>query len=111
MPTLSVTCQRNIDALSHQPWQTVEMSESQPIHFEGVKLAHEIGVKLCVGTDYPGTGRTWKVGDRTIWELMELESCGLARMEALVAATKTNAEHIALMISALWSRGRSPTWW
>lgn len=92
MPTLSVTCQRNIDALSDQPWQTVEMSESQPIHRKGVKLAHDIGVKLCVGTDYPGTGRTWKIGDRTIWELMELESCGLSRMEALMAATKTNAE-------------------
>ena len=92
MPTLSVTCQRNIDALSDQPWQTVEMTQAQPIHREGVRLAHEIGVKLCVGTDYPGTSRTWKLGDRTIWELMELEACGLSRMEALVAATKTNAE-------------------
>jgi imidazolonepropionase-like amidohydrolase len=92
MPTLSVTCQRNIDALSDQPWQTVEMTQAQPIHREGVRLAHETGVKLCVGTDYPGTGRTWKLGDRTIWELMELEACGLSRMEALVAATKTNAE-------------------
>ncbi|MGI5816621.1 MAG: amidohydrolase family protein [Armatimonadota bacterium] len=92
MPTLSVTCQRNIDALSDQPWQTIEMSQAQPIHRAGVRLAHEIGVKLCVGTDYPGTGRTWKLGDRTIWELMELEACGLSRMEALLAATKTNAE-------------------
>ena len=92
MPTLSVTCQRNIDALSDQPWQTVEMSQAQPIHRAGVRLAHEIGVKLCVGTDYPGTGRTWKHGDRTIWELMELEACGLPRMEALLAATKVNAE-------------------
>ena len=92
MPTLAVTCQRNIEALVEQPWQTVEMAQSQPIHRAGVRLAHEIGVKLCVGTDYPGTGLTWKHGDRTIWELMELESCGLSRMEALVAATKTNAE-------------------
>ncbi len=92
MPTLSVTCQRNIDALSDQPWQTVEMSQAQPIHREGVKLAKQIGVKLCVGDDYPGTGRTWKLGDRTIWELMELERCGLSRMEAIVAATKANAE-------------------
>ncbi len=92
MPTLSVTCRRNIEALSDQPWQTVEMTQAQPIHRAGVRLAHEIGVKLCVGTDYPGTGRTWKHGDRTIWELMELESCGLSRMEALIAATKTNAE-------------------
>lgn len=92
MPTLSVTCQRNIEALSHQPWQTREMTEAQSIHREGVQLAQEIGVKLCVGTDYPGTDRTWKIGDRTIWELMELEACGLSRMEALVASTRTNAE-------------------
>jgi imidazolonepropionase-like amidohydrolase len=92
MPTLSVTCPRNIEALSDQPWQTIEMAQAQPIHRAGVRLAHEIGVKLCVGTDYPGTGKTWKLGDRTIWELMELEACGLSRMEALLAATKTNAE-------------------
>jgi imidazolonepropionase-like amidohydrolase len=55
LPTLAVTCARNIEALSDQPWQTVEMQESQPIHRAGVKLAHELGVKLCVGTDYPGT--------------------------------------------------------
>jgi imidazolonepropionase-like amidohydrolase len=92
MPTLAVTCQRNIDALSDQPWQTIEMTEAQPIHRRGVDLAREIGVKLCVGDDYPGTGRTWKLGDRTIWEMMELERRGLSRMEAIVAATKTNAE-------------------
>ncbi|MGD9497066.1 MAG: amidohydrolase family protein [Armatimonadota bacterium] len=92
MPTLSVTCQRNIDALADQPWQTVEMAQSQPIHRAGVRLAHEIGVKLCVGTDFPGTGRTWRIGDRTIWELMELVQCGLTPMQAIVAATRTNAE-------------------
>jgi imidazolonepropionase-like amidohydrolase len=91
MPTLSVTCQRNIDALSNQPWQTKEMKESQPIHRKGVSLAHEIGVKLAVGTDYPGTARTWRIGDRTHWELMELVQCGLTPMEAIVAATRNNA--------------------
>ncbi|MCD6360556.1 MAG: amidohydrolase family protein [Armatimonadetes bacterium] len=92
MPTLAVTCQRNIEALSDHPWQTKEMSESQPIHRAGVRLAHEIGVKLCVGCDYPGTSRTWRVGDRTWYELQELEACGLTPMECLVAATRTNAE-------------------
>ncbi|HUS79826.1 MAG TPA: amidohydrolase family protein [Armatimonadota bacterium] len=92
MPTLAVTCQRNIDALSDQPWQTVEMSQAQPIHRAGVRLAHEIGVKLCVGDDYPGTPKTWRIGDRTWWELRELQSCGLSPMEAIVAATRTNAE-------------------
>ena len=92
MPTLSVTCQRNIDARADEPWQTVEMARSQPIHRQGVRLAHELGVKLCVGTDYPGTPRTWRLGDRTLWELQELTRCGLSPMEAIVAATRNNAE-------------------
>jgi imidazolonepropionase-like amidohydrolase len=92
MPTLAVTCQRNIEALADQPWQTKEMILAQPGHRAGVRLAHEIGVKLCVGCDYPGTSRTWKVGDRAMFELQELVRCGLTPMEALVAATRTNAE-------------------
>jgi imidazolonepropionase-like amidohydrolase len=92
LPTLAVTCARNIEALSDQPWQTVEMQESQPIHRAGVKLAHELGVKLCVGTDYPGTPKTWRIGDRTWYELLELQTCGLSPMECIVAATRMNAE-------------------
>ena len=96
MPTLAVTCQRNIDALAggpgNRPWMRKEMEESQPIHRAGVRLAHEIGVKLCVGTDYPGTPRLWKIGDRTMFEMMELVQCGLTPMEAIVAATRNNAE-------------------
>ena len=96
MPTLAVTCQRNIDALSarsgNRPWMRKEMEESQPIHRAGVRLAHRIGVKLCVGTDYPGTPNLWKIGDRTMYELQELVRCGLTPMEAIVAATRNNAE-------------------
>ena len=92
VPTLAVTCQRNIIALADQPWQTKEMIEAQPIHRAGVRLAHELGVKLGVGTDYPGTAKTWKIGDRTMFELQELAACGLSPMEAIVAATRTNAE-------------------
>ncbi len=92
MPTLSVTCQRNIEGFADQPWQTKEMKESQQIHREGVRLAHDIGVKLCVGTDYPGNPRTWQIGERTWWELTELVQCGLTPMEAIVAGTRNNAE-------------------
>ena len=92
VPTLAVTCQRNIIALADQPWQTKEMIEAQPIHRAGVRLAHKLGVKLGVGTDYPGTHKTWKIGDRTMFELQELVACGLSPMEAIVAATRTNAE-------------------
>jgi len=91
IPTLAVTCQRNIDALADQPWQTREMIEAQPVHRTGVRLAHQLGVKLGVGTDYPGTAKTWKIGDRTMYELQELVACGLSPMEAIVAATRTNA--------------------
>ena len=92
MPTLRVTCDRNIVAWPDRPWMMEEMRESQPIHRAGVRLAHEIGVALCVGTDYPGSAHGWKVGDCTPFELQELVACGLSPMDAIVAATKTNAE-------------------
>ena len=57
-----------------------------------MRLAHEIGVKIGVGTDYPGTPKTWKIGDRTMFELQELVACGLMPMEAILAATRTTAE-------------------
>ncbi|MCK5804240.1 MAG: amidohydrolase family protein [Lentisphaeria bacterium] len=92
MPTLRVTSDRNLDAWPDRPWMIQEMRESQPVHRAGVRLAHEIGVKICVGTDYPGSAHGWKVGDATPFELQELIACGLSPMETIVAATKTNAE-------------------
>ncbi len=91
MPTLTVTCRRNIDALYDQPWQTKEMEKSHEIHRKGVKLAHSIGLKLAVGTDFPGTPRTWNIGDRTLYELQELVKCGLTPAEVIVCATENNA--------------------
>ena len=92
IPTLAVTCERNIIAKADRPWETKEMKESQPIHRAGVRLAHEIGVKIGVGTDYPGTPKTWKIGVRKMFELQELVACGLTPMEAIVAATRTTAD-------------------
>ncbi len=91
-PTLAVTCPRNIDAKADRPWEAEEMAEAQPMHRAGVRLAHEIGVKLCVGCDYPGTPAAWRTGDRTLYEMQELVACGLSPMETIVAATRTNAE-------------------
>ncbi len=91
-PTLSVTCERNIDGLADQPWQTREMKLSQPVHRAGVRLAAKLGVRLGVGTDYPGNPISWDYGDRTMYELQELVACGLSPMEAIVAATRTNAD-------------------
>ena len=92
MPTLRVTCDKNIAAWPDRPWMAEEMRQSQPIHRAGVRLAHELGVKLCVGSDYPGSAYAWRIGDACLWELMELVECGLTPLEAIIAATRTNAE-------------------
>lgn len=92
MPTLRVTSDRNIAAWPDRPWMLEEMRKSQPIHRAGVRLAHELGVKIALGTDYPGSAKGWLVGDATPWELVELRDCGLSPMEVLVAATRTTAE-------------------
>lgn len=92
MPTLRVTCDKNIHAWPDRPWMMDEMQQAQPIHREGVRTAHRIGVRIAVGTDYPGSSHAWEIGDATPWELQELIGCGLSPMQALVAATKTTAE-------------------
>ncbi len=91
MPTLRVTSDRNIAAWPDRPWMAAEMKQAQPIHRAGTRLAHELGVKIAFGTDYPGS-KAWAVGDASMWELQELTWAGLSPMEALVAATKTTAE-------------------
>lgn len=91
LPTLTVTCQRNIDSFPDQPWQTEEMALAQPIHRAGVRLAHELGVTIGVGTDYPGNPRGWQIGDRTMVEMQELQQCGLSPLEVITAATRNNA--------------------
>ncbi len=91
MPTLRVTSDRNIAAWPDRPWMAEEMKQSQPIHREGVRLAHELGVKIAFGCDYPGSAHGWAIGDAAMWELQELTWCGLSPMEAIVAATKTTA--------------------
>lgn len=92
MPTLRVTSDKNIAAWPDRPWMIEEMQQSQPIHREGVRLAHSLGVKIAFGCDYPGSAHTWKIGDAALWELQELVWAGLSPMEAIVAATKTTAE-------------------
>ena len=92
VPTLRVTCDRNIAAWPDRPWMMKEMREAQPIHRAGVRLAHQIGANIAVGTDYPGSAHGWRVGDNTPWELNELVQCGLSPMEAIVAGTRTTAE-------------------
>ena len=92
MPTLRVTSDRNIAAWPDRPWMAADMKQAQPIHREGARIAHELGVKIAFGTDYPGARDAWAIGDAALWELQELTWVGLSPMEAIVAATKTTAE-------------------
>lgn len=92
MPTLRVTCDKNIGAWPDRPWMEEEMRASQPVHREGVRLAHELGVKIAVGSDYPSSKHVWQIGDACLWELMELVQAGLTPMEAIVASVKTTPE-------------------
>lgn len=97
MPTLRVTADRNINTWTDRPWQMEEMRKSQQIHREGVKLAHQIGVKLAFGTDYPGSIRGWqdapnRIGDASLFELHEMQLCGLSPIESLISATRITAQ-------------------
>lgn len=92
MPTLRVTSFRNLNAWPDRPWMQEEMAQANPIHREGLRLAHEIGVKIMVGTDYPGSAAAWEPGESTSYEMMQMQECAMTPMELLVAATRTNAE-------------------
>ncbi len=92
MPTLRVTCDRNLRAWPDRPWMLKEMREAQPVHRAGVRLARELGVKIAGGTDYPGSANGWLIGDAALWELMELVECGLTPAEAIMAYTRVTAE-------------------
>jgi imidazolonepropionase-like amidohydrolase len=92
IPTLRVTSERNIEIKeqAQRPWEARKMSEAHDIHREGVRKAHEMGIKIGVGTDLPGTP-PWRAGQTAV-ELVELTQCGLSPTEAIVAGTKTSAE-------------------
>ncbi len=92
MPTLRVTSFRNLNAWPSRPWMQEEMALANPVNRAGLKLAHELGVKIMVGTDYPGSAAQWEQGESTSYEMMQMQECGMTPMELIVAATRTNAE-------------------
>ena len=63
---------------------------------------HEAGMIIGMGTD-SGTSIAWT----THTELRDMVSCGLSPMEALVAATRTNAELVGLDDLGMVAAGRS----
>ncbi len=97
IPTLRVTSSKNIAAWPDRPWMMEEMTQAQPIHRAGVRRAHELGIKIGLGTDGPGSSFAWQPGDATPWELMELAQCGLAPMDVIVAATRNTAEALGVL--------------
>ncbi len=97
IPTLTVTCQKNIEAHKEtDPWAVEPMLAAAPIHRAGVRKAHEMGIKIGLGTDSPGK-RVWQIGDKTLWELVELVACGLSPMDAIVAGTRNTADSLGIL--------------
>lgn len=92
MPILKITSKRNYSSWDSRPWMQKKMMDAAPNHRQAVRLAKEMGVKLMVGSIYPGPGDRWACGEGTSFEMMEMQSCGLTPMEILMAATKYNAE-------------------
>jgi imidazolonepropionase-like amidohydrolase len=89
VPTLHITSQMSYEHPSRGPWMKERMKHAHPIHREGVRKAHEMGLKMAAGTD-GGPGDV-------AHELMELVACGLSPMEAIVAGTHNSAEALGIL--------------
>ncbi len=92
MPILKITSYRNYSNWDSRPWMKERLEVAHPGHREGVRLAKAAGVKIMVGSIYPGPADRWTCGEGTSYEMAELQASGLSPMEVLVAATKNNAE-------------------
>ncbi len=89
IPTLHITSESVFANPNFGPWTRERMQHAHPIHREGVRRAREMGIRIGVGTDGgPGSN---------CHELMELVSCGLSAMEAIVAATRNSAEALGIL--------------
>jgi imidazolonepropionase-like amidohydrolase len=89
MPTLFITSDKVIGRPSLPPYMKERMTKAHPIHRAGVRKAHEMGIKICAGTD-GGPGDL-------MYELVELVRCGLSPMDAIVTATRNTAEALGIL--------------
>ena len=89
MPTLYITSEEVINRPSLPAHMKERMSRAHPVHREGVRRAHEMGLALSTGTD-GGPGDVMK-------ELWELTRCGLSPLEAIVAGTYNAADALGLL--------------
>ncbi len=84
LPTLYITSKASYQREWLPPHMVERMSHAHPIHREGVRKAHELGIAMGIGTD-GGPGDA-------MFEMMELVACGLSPMEAIVAGTRNTAQ-------------------
>lgn len=87
-PTLHITSEPVWSRPELPEHMQQRMSHAHPIHREGVRKAHALGLHISVGTD-GGPGDT-------AHELMELCTCGLSPMEAIVCGTRNSAEALGI---------------
>lgn len=87
VPTLRVTCTRNITAWPHRPWIQAKLEATAIPHREGVRAALAAGVNIAAGCDGPGSPFGWRSGEGPIHELGELAACGMSNLEVIKAAT------------------------
>ncbi len=92
MPILKITSHRNYSTWDSRPWMKKRLEAAHHGHREGVRQAKLAGVKIMVGSIYPGPADRWTCGEGTSFEMTELQACGLSPMDILVAATRNNAE-------------------
>jgi len=89
MPTLYITSEPVWRRPSLPAHMRERMQAACPVHRAGVRKAHEMGLKMAVGTDGgPGHAMT---------ELTELVKCGLSPMEAIVAGTRNTADALDIL--------------
>jgi imidazolonepropionase-like amidohydrolase len=87
-PTLHITSEPVWSGANFPDYTRERMKHAHPIHREGVRKAHELGLHLSVGTDGgPGDAAH---------ELIELCACGLSPMEAIVCGTRNSAEALGI---------------
>ncbi len=88
-PTLHITSKPVWTNPALPPHMRERMEHAHPIHREGVRTAHAMGLPMHCGTDGgPGDAAH---------ELMELCDCGLSPMEAIVCATRNSAEALGIL--------------
>ena len=88
-PTLHITSEQVWSNESLPAHMRERMSRAHPVHREGVRKAHAMGIHLSVGTDGgPGDAAH---------EMMELCACGLSPLEAITCATHNSAEALGIL--------------